>query len=97
MISRGCFNPPILLYLPPLMNNPCINCGKQRIDGKSWKEKIGTSLVTYTQTICPDPACQKIIDKGIADRKAKSDALAQEKIKAKLAREKLLAGSTIIH
>lgn len=58
------------------MNNPCIRCGKQRIDGKSWKGKIGISSITYTLTICPDPGCQKIVDQGIADKKA-----------AKLARE----------
>lgn len=75
------------------MNNPCISCGKQRIDGKSWKGNVGISLVTYTQTICPDSACQKIIDKAIAERRAKSEALAQEKIKAKLERARLLAVS----
>lgn len=73
------------------MSNPCINCGRQRIDGKSWKGKVGVSVITYTQTICPDPACQKIVDKAIADRKEKSEFLARKKIEAKLEREKLLA------
>ena len=73
------------------MNNPCIQCGKQRVDGKTWKGKIGTSVITYTLTVCPDPDCQKIVDKAIADRKAKSDLLAKERAQAKLAKEKLLA------
>lgn len=72
------------------MNNPCIRCGKQRIDGKSWKGKIGTSVLTHTLTICPDPACQKIVDQGIADRKAKNDLMIKNKAEAKAAREKLL-------
>lgn len=74
-----------------LMNNPCIRCGKQREESKTWKGKSGSSVVTYTLTICPDPECQKIVDKGIADRKAKSMQLIKDKADAKLAREKLLA------
>mgnify|MGYP001574587558 CR=1 FL=1 len=73
------------------MNNPCIECGKQRIDGKSWTQKSGISLVTHTFTICPDPACQKVVDKAIADRKEKSANLIQKKAQAKLDREKLIA------
>ncbi|MBI2020503.1 hypothetical protein HYS94_03700 [Candidatus Daviesbacteria bacterium] len=61
------------------MNNPCIRCGLQRIDGKSWQEKSGISIVTYTQTLCPDKLCQKEVDKAIADRRAKSDDLAKKK------------------
>lgn len=75
------------------MNNPCIRCGKQRIDGKSWKEKLGTSVITHTQTVCPDDECQKIVDKATADRIAKNDLMIKTKAEAKLAREKLLAAS----
>ena len=73
------------------MGNPCIRCGKQRIDGKSWKEKSGSSIVTYTKTICPDAACQKLLDRAIADRIAKNALMLKNKAEAKLAREKLLA------
>lgn len=73
------------------MSNPCIKCGRERVDGKTWEGKVGASLVTYTQTLCPDPECQKIVDQGIADRKAKTAALLKAKEAAKLAREKLLA------
>lgn len=73
------------------MSNPCINCGKERVDGKSWEVKIGSSIVTNTRTICPDPDCQRQVDQSIADRKAKTASLLQAKENAKLAREKLLA------
>lgn len=73
------------------MSNPCIKCGKKRVDGKSWKGKIGTSVVTYTLTVCPDPECQKIVDQGIADRKTKAVSLLKANAEAKIAREKLLA------
>lgn len=75
------------------MSNPCIRCGKQRVDGKTWNGKVGASAITYTQTLCPDPTCQKIVEKGIADRKAKSALLSKEKIEAKLARAKLLSAN----
>lgn len=52
---------------------------------------MGASPVTYTQTICPDKACQKIVDQGIADRKAKTASILKAKEDAKLAREKLAA------
>ena len=75
------------------MQNLCINCGRDRIDGKTWKGKSGSSVVTYTLTICPDPTCQKIVDKATADRKEKSANLIKAKAEAKLAREKLLAAN----
>ena len=75
------------------MNNPCIRCGIQRIDGKSWKEKSGISIITHTKTICPDSQCQKIIDKMIAERIEKNNLMIKNKAEAKLARVKLLAAS----
>lgn len=75
------------------MSNPCIRCGKERVDGKTWQGKAGISTVTYILTICPDASCQKIIDQEIAERRAKSELLIKEKAEAKLAREKLLLAS----
>lgn len=75
------------------MDNPCIRCGTPRIDGKSWKEKSGNSFVFYTKTICPDRACQKILDQETADRIAKNELMLKNKAEAKLAREKLLVAS----
>lgn len=72
------------------MNNPCTECGKQRIESKSWKGMSGACVITYTSTICPDPTCQKIVDKALADKKAKSELLMRKKIEAKLEREKLV-------
>ncbi|MBI3109544.1 hypothetical protein HYZ06_00705 [Candidatus Daviesbacteria bacterium] len=77
------------------MSNPCIRCGKPRIDGKSWEGKSGISIIIYTQTICPDPECQKIVDQQTADRKAKSELLAKGKMEAKLARQKLMATASV--
>lgn len=71
------------------MSNPCIECGKQRIDGKSWKGKVGSAVVTYTLTICPDAQCQKLVDKAFADKKEKSQLLARKKLEDKLERERL--------
>ena len=75
------------------MQNLCIECGKERIDGKTWKGKSGASTVTYTKTICPDADCQKKVDQAIADRKEKSTMLIKKKMDAKLAREKLLSSN----
>jgi len=52
------------------MNTPCIRCGKVRVFSRELKEEIqtaaGVSLVLHTQTVCPDPACQKIVEAKLA-------------------------------
>ena len=47
------------------VNNPCFRCGKQRIEVKIKKERISGSLVITTMTCCPDPECQKLLDKQL--------------------------------
>lgn len=71
------------------MSNPCARCGKERVDGKTWEGKIGASVVVYTLTICPDRACQKIVEKEIAERKAKNASIIAAKQAAKLAKDRL--------
>ncbi len=41
----------------------CIVCGKRRIVVGTHEEKIGNSTVVYKDTICPDPECQKKVEK----------------------------------
>ena len=79
------------------MNNPCIRCGKPRIEGKSWESSLGNSVITHTQTICPDPECQKIVEQGIADKKAKNEQLTKDRAKSKLEREALMAEAKALH
>ncbi|MBI2036100.1 hypothetical protein HYT17_00470 [Candidatus Microgenomates bacterium] len=62
------------------MNSSCIRCGKERVVAKKWKEYVGTSLLTHTQTICPDVACQKLVDKELASLKEKRELQAQRRI-----------------
>lgn len=58
-----------------MLTNPCIRCGKQRIDGKVWTEMAGLNLVTHTQTICPDSSCQKVVDGELTARREKKENL----------------------
>lgn len=50
--------------------NVCVRCGAERIVLKSWSEKIGSQTVIVTQTVCPNPECQKKVE---ADNKKQSD------------------------
>lgn len=75
------------------MSNPCVKCGKERIDSKTWKSKIGASEIVHTMTVCPDPECQKQVEKAIADRKAKAASIIKAKEDAKAAKEKLHASA----
>lgn len=76
-----------------MLANPCIRCGKQRVDGKVWTEMDGHTLVTHTQTVCPDPACQKIVEEEIAARREKKELLInQRKSRIKQAGSRLSQG-----
>lgn len=44
----------------------CIECGKQRVVVGTYEEKVGNSVVIYKETICPDPECQKKVEKTLA-------------------------------
>lgn len=64
-------------------NTICIRCGKTRIVAKKWSKYVGTSLITYIDTVCPDPKCQKIVADQLQKKKEKIDAIQQESIKRK--------------
>lgn len=75
--------------------NPCIRCGKERIQSKKWKEKTvtfsGTTIVvTRTNNICPDKECQKLVDKELGAQKAKRDKIKsdrEDRVKENLAKK----------
>jgi len=64
----------------------CIRCGKERIVVSSRKEMVSKSEVVYTTTVCPDPECQKIVEKGLRDEERKRVALKDEQEKRELQR-----------
>ena len=55
------------------ISNPCIRCGKQRIDGETQLKEMatlfGTTTITVTETICPDASCQKIVSEELEVKK----------------------------
>jgi hypothetical protein len=84
------------------VTNPCTECGKERILFKTWDEEIPTygdktTTVTRSLTVCPDPECQKVVEKKLAVEKDKRDkikAAREEKLfavaeKKRLAKENL--------
>lgn len=67
------------------ISNPCVRCGKQRIDKKTWKEKIeshfGVSYITHTETICPDKECQILVQEKLDILKLKAATVIIEREK----------------
>lgn len=61
-------------------SNPCIRCGRERITLKTTKEIIGDSVVINTEKICPNPECQKLVDK---DNKKQADRYTAMKLRSK--------------
>lgn len=51
-----------------MQNTQCIRCGKMRIVTKTWKERVGLSLIKYTLATCPDTECQKYVDELLKNR-----------------------------
>ena len=64
----------------------CTRCGKQRIVTSTHEEKIGNSLVTYTVTNCPDPDCQKAVNKNLKNEEVKRAIMRDEQEKRALQR-----------
>lgn len=65
---------------------PCVRCGKERVVAKTWKERVGNSVLVHTQTVCQDKACQKIVDDTNAAATEKREALALRRVESKQAR-----------
>ncbi len=64
--------------------NPCFRCGKERVFLKAWEEVVttfsGTKVkVQHEESVCPDPECQKLLNKDFAAQKVKRDEIAQNK------------------
>lgn len=70
------------------MGSTCIRCGKDRIFQKTWKEMVGTSVVTYTRSVCSDPECQKKVDEKLADLKRERAAHEQRRLQSMSRRNK---------
>lgn len=59
--------------------NNCIRCGKERKVIRTWEEKIEGSTIINTESVCPDPSCQKLVE---ADNKKSRDRHAAMKQKS---------------
>ncbi len=57
------------------VHNLCIRCGSQRIVLKTSKEKMGNSVITTVETVCPDAECQKKVDQENKRQRDKTLAL----------------------
>lgn len=78
-----------------LFANPCTRCGTERIELKTWKEKLktlrGISMLIHTDTACPDIECQKIVNREITARREKKEAVEKIKEERINARKQLIA------
>ncbi len=59
----------------------CIRCGKLRILDRIWSEKVGTSQLVHTDTVCPDAVCQKLVETLLKNRHDELDARIKAAIK----------------
>lgn len=63
----------------------CTRCHTERVVSKTWTEKIetysGTSVVTHTETICPNPECQAVVDKQLTASRERNEQAKQDREK----------------
>ncbi len=64
----------------------CPRCGKERIVVSTHKETISLSEVVYTETVCPNPECQKKVVNDIRNDERKRAILKDEQEKRALQR-----------
>lgn len=67
-----------------ISDNPCFRCGKQRIVTKTWKETITTfsgmeQKVEFSDSVCPDAACQNMLNEELEKQKDKRDKITQDR------------------
>lgn len=58
-------------------SNPCIRCGTERVISRTWKEKIGNSVVINIEKVCPDIKCQNKVNQDNKKQRDKSAAMKQ--------------------
>lgn len=57
----------------------CFQCGKDRITINVVEEYINGSLVTTTQSVCSDPACQKRTENLLRKERERREEAAKNK------------------
>lgn len=65
---------------------PCIRCGKIRVFSKTWKEQPDNrgNVLTYTESVCPDPECQAVVSAMFAEKKQKREDMENRRKSIKL-------------
>jgi len=69
--------------------NVCYRCGRERVESKSWKEGEGINEITVTMNVCPDPECQKAVNKELKAQSDRAKLMAQRKEERLQARKML--------
>lgn len=77
------------------MSNPCIRCGMERIVFKKWTEIIELygreSIVIHTNFVCPNPNCQKIVERQLSEQKEKREFIENQRLIQKQARSRAIS------
>ena len=70
------------------MSNKCILCGKDRVVIKTYQKREGGSLVTYRETGCPNPECQKKVNTDLKNEAIKRTRIKEEQTRREEERKK---------
>jgi hypothetical protein len=73
-----------------MTGNVCTRCGKPRVTTRTYDEKVGNSVVTYTINECSDPDCQKVVDKGLKEDEKRRVMVKNDQAKRELLRKEAM-------
>lgn len=69
------------MNIPDRSGSKCTRCGKKRVVTKTYKKKINGAEIIYKETGCPDPECQKEVDKQLKKEKQKREKIKADQLK----------------
>lgn len=74
----------------------CVRCGKERIVISSHKEVVSNNEIVYTETSCPDPECQKLVEKSLVTEQKKRAEFKDEHERRILQRQSFNKRKTVL-
>ena len=73
-----------------MTGNVCTRCGKMRVTTRTYDEKVGNSVVTYTINECSDPDCQKIVNGQLKEDEKRRVMVKNDQAKRELLRKEAM-------
>lgn len=76
------------MNISKISSSKCTRCGKKRVVIKTYKKKVNGAEIIYKETGCPDPECQKEVNKQLRKEKQKREKIKADQLRREEQRKK---------